>query len=66
MSNCKPQCLSGTFHNDGRKISAHIREQHAAALRAAPDQIRRQRSPDEWRKLYAEAMAEKHKRKEQL
>lgn len=64
MSNCKPQCLSGTFHNDGRKISEHIRKQHAAALARAPDEIRSRRSPAEWQELYAQAMAEKRNRKE--
>jgi hypothetical protein len=65
MSTAKPQCISGTFHNDGRMISAHIREQHAAALRAAPREIRSRRTPAEWRELYAQAMAEKQTRKEQ-
>ena len=66
MSTAKPQCISGTFHNDGRKISEHIRKQHAAALLSAPAQIRGARSPREWAELYAEAMAEKRKGQEQI
>ena len=59
MSNARPQCISGTFHNDGTRISEHIRKRQAAELLSAPDAIRSQRSPGEWRRLYAEAMAEK-------
>jgi len=59
MSDAKPQCISGTFHNDGAKISAHIRERQAAALRAAPAAIRARRSPAEWRERYDQAMREK-------
>jgi hypothetical protein len=62
VSQAKPQCLSGTFHNDGRKISEHIRKQHAASIRAAPDQIRAARSDKEWAELYAAAMKEKRER----
>jgi hypothetical protein len=59
MSDAKPQCISGTFSNDGRVISATIRARHAAQLRSAPAAIRSQRSPREWKELYALAMAEK-------
>lgn len=62
MSNCKPQCISGTFHSDGGRIGAHIRKQHAAALSRAPDEIRSRRTDQEWKELYAAAMAEKRKR----
>jgi hypothetical protein len=61
MSHAKPQCISGTFSNDGRAISATIRERHAAALRAAPAAIRSRRSPQEWRELYKQAMEAKRK-----
>lgn len=58
--NC--HCASGTNHNDGRAISAAMRAKHRAALAACPSQVRRARSADEWRKMYAEAMAEKRER----
>lgn len=59
MSFAKPQCLSGTFSNDGRVISATIRQRQSAALLSAPDKIRANRSKSEWKRLYDEAMAEK-------
>ena len=64
MSNARPQCISGTFHNDGARISSHIRKRQAAELLSAPDDIRSRRTPDEWRKMYAQAMIEKRKQSE--
>jgi hypothetical protein len=62
MSFAKPQCISGTWHNDGAKISAHIRERQSQSLLAAPAKIRASRSPQEWKRLYNEAMTEKRLR----
>jgi hypothetical protein len=54
-----PHCASGTPHADGRLIAAAIRDQQRRALLAYPAQARRNRTSDEWRRLYAAAMAEK-------
>jgi hypothetical protein len=55
----RPHCVSGTWHSDGEEIHAAIRRQHRAALAAAPGVERRARTPDQWRSMYAAAMAEK-------
>jgi hypothetical protein len=55
----KANCASGTFHNDGAALHAALLNQQRAAAVAAPGQIRRARSPEQWRTMYAEAMAEK-------
>jgi hypothetical protein len=55
-------CASHTWHSDGEKILAAVRGQIQAAHRALADRERRERSPDKWRRMYAEAMQEKHNR----
>lgn len=52
----RPSCASGTWHTTGADIDAAIKAQQGAALLNCPGQIRRSRSPDEWRRLYDEAM----------
>ncbi|MBO0716107.1 MAG: hypothetical protein J2P55_02070 [Rhizobiales bacterium] len=61
--NPKCHCASGTAHNDGREIHKAVQRQQAAALEAYPAQIRRARTPQQWRTMYAEAMADKAKRR---
>ena len=39
-----------------KDVGAHLRSQMRAALLAYPGQARRKRTPDEWQKLYEEAM----------
>jgi hypothetical protein len=62
-ASCEPShranCASGTWHSDGDKIDAAIRQQHRAALAACPSQERRRRTPQQWQELYDEAMAAK-------
>jgi hypothetical protein len=55
-------CASGTDHNDGEKIHEAIRAKHRAKLLAAPSQERRARKPEDWKKMYREAMEEKRER----
>ncbi len=55
----KVHCASGTPHNSGDAIHNAIREQQARALAAWPAYVRRNRTPDEWQRLYEAAMAEK-------
>jgi hypothetical protein len=55
----RPNCASGTLHSAGRDILKAVASQHRAKLAACASQQRRDRTPAEWRKLYAEAMAEK-------
>ena len=57
-----PRCASGTTHNTGAAIDKAIRDQQRAALLAFPSQVRRARSPHEWRSKYDEAIAAKRKR----
>lgn len=59
----RPSCASRTWHTTGEEIDAAIRAQHRAALAACPSQIRRARSPDEWQRLYDEAMQAKRDRR---
>jgi hypothetical protein len=54
-------CASRTYHSDGNKIAAAIRQQHRSAALAWPAQIRRARSDAEWRDMYRAAMKEKRK-----
>lgn len=55
-----PLCASGTWHNNGDgSVGAAVRSQHAAALARCPGMVRRARTPEQWRKLYAAAMAAK-------
>jgi hypothetical protein len=61
----RPNCASGTTHNTGEAIHNAIREQQRAALAAYAAQVRRARTPDEWREMYDEAMAEKRQREAQ-
>jgi hypothetical protein len=58
----RPVCASGTWYTTGEEIHAAIRRQHRAALAAAPGVERRARTPDQWRSMYAAAMAEKRGR----
>lgn len=55
-----PGCASGTAHPDGEAIHAALRRQQRAAVLAWPGQIRRARTPEQWKELYEAAMAEKH------
>jgi hypothetical protein len=55
-------CASGTNHNDGAAIHKAMQAKQRAALLACPSQERRARSPHDWQKMYAEAMAEKRAR----
>jgi hypothetical protein len=64
--NPKARCASGTFYSDGADIHNAIRRKQAAALLAAPSQIRRRREPREWQRLYDEAMAEKREARHDL
>lgn len=54
-----PSCASGTWYSDGADIHRAIRAQQAAALARAPGSARRARTPEEWQKLYDEAMKAK-------
>jgi hypothetical protein len=62
-ASCEPDkratCASGTWHNDGNKIDAAIKQQQRAALAAYPSQERRARTPEKWKELYEEAMEAK-------
>ena len=53
---------SGTYHNNGAKIHAAIRQQQRAELLAYPDKVRRERKPEKWKEMYEEAMKEKRER----
>lgn len=55
-------CASGTNHNNGEDIDRAIKQQHRAAIMAAPSQIRRARTDEEWRDMYERAMEQKRKR----
>jgi hypothetical protein len=55
----KVHCASGTAHNTGAAIHNAIREQQARALAAWPAYVRRNRTADEWQRMYKAAMAEK-------
>jgi hypothetical protein len=59
----KPNCASGTFHNNGDDIHNAIRAQQRAALLACPDAIRRARSKWQWESMYERAMQEKRRAK---
>jgi hypothetical protein len=67
-ASCEPSrranCASGTWHSDGNKIDAAIRQQHRAALAAYPSQERRRRTPQQWQELYEEAMRAKRNGKD--
>ena len=58
----RPNCASGTWHTDGTAIHKAVRTQQNRALLACPGKIRRDRTPDVWRSMYAEAMASKQER----
>jgi hypothetical protein len=58
-SDPRPNCASGTLHTEGRKIAEAIRRQHVGALRSYVAKVRRCRTPQQWREMYREAMAEK-------
>ena len=57
------KCASGTNHNDGAKISSAVRAQQRANLLACAAAERRARTPEQWREMYAAAMAEKRARR---
>ena len=59
----KAKCASGTWCTTGATIDAAIKQQHRAALAAAPGQERRARTPEQWQAMYDEAMREKRERK---
>lgn len=50
---------SGTALNDGGAIGEAVRRQHRVDLALYASHVRRQRSPQEWREMYAAAMKEK-------
>lgn len=54
-----PHCASRTAYTAGRDISAAIRRQHESALLSYPSKVRKARTDDEWRRMYAQAMREK-------
>lgn len=53
-------CASGTWHATGDAIDKAIKAQHRAALQAYPGQVRRARTPQEWKKMYDETMKNKN------
>jgi len=55
----KPNCASGTFHNNAADIERAIREQNRRRQNAAAMRDRSNRTPEQWRAMYAAAMAEK-------
>lgn len=57
-----PHCASGTAHTDGRAISAAIRQQHKSSLESYPSKVRKARTPEQWQRMYAQAMREKQAR----
>lgn len=54
-----PSCASGTAYTTGQEISAAIRRRQENALLACPSKVRRKRTDDKWREMYAEAMKAK-------
>jgi len=55
-------CASGTPYNTGAEIHEALRRQQRNALAAYPGQVRRARTPEQWRSMYDEAMALKRAR----
>ena len=55
-----PRCASGSWvpTNHGA-VGDEIRRQHRTSLLNCPAQIRRERTPEQWQKMYDEAMKEK-------
>jgi hypothetical protein len=62
----KCHCASGTALNDGAEIHKAIQRQQAAALAAYPGQVRRARTPAQWKAMYQDAMAAKAAATQQL
>ena len=58
----RPNCASGTWHNDGAAIHEAVREQQRRALAACASQVRRARSDVEWATMYEAAMQDKARR----
>lgn len=54
----RPRCASGTWHNDGAAIHDAVRDQQRRSLLACASQIRRARTPEQWERMYREAMPE--------
>lgn len=54
-------CASGTNHNTGEAIHKAMQAKQRAALIAECSRVRRQRTEQEWRDMYEEAMAAKRK-----
>jgi hypothetical protein len=51
-----PRCVSRTWHTDGDSIHKAVQQQQHRSLVSCPDQIRRDRTPAEWERLYVETM----------
>jgi len=58
-------CASGTNHNDGAAIEKAIRAQHRASLQELVAAERSNRTPEEWKEMYEQAMKEKRERQAQ-
>ena len=55
-----PRCASGSWVPTNRgAVGNEIRRQHRTSLLDCPAQIRRERTPEQWQKMYDEAMKEK-------
>jgi hypothetical protein len=61
-ANPKINCASGTVYNTGAEIHAALRRQQRNALANYPSAVRRARTPEQWRKMYADAMKQKRAR----
>jgi hypothetical protein len=53
------RCASRTSHTRGDKILKAIAARQASSLQACAAKVRRERSPETWRKMYLEAMRAK-------
>ena len=62
--NISPSCASGTWKTTGEEIDKAIRQQHRSETLSWPGKIRRARTPEEWQKMYDEAMQEKREREQ--
>ena len=55
-----PYCASGSWVPTNRgAVGDEIRRQHRTSLLNCPAQVRRERTPEQWQKMYDEAMKEK-------
>ena len=61
-ANFKPQCASGTWHNNGDAIHEAVRKQNIAAFWRAVKKDGARRTPDDWQRDYDFAMKEKRDR----